>query len=196
MTPHGNHSTRPTPAPHGLRVIVMGVSGSGKTAVGRQLAAALGAEFIDADDFHSPENVAKMAAGTPLTDMDRARWLDELASELEQHSAVVMACSALKAAYRQRLTSISGTAPVLLYLQGSFDEVRQRLEARKGHYFQGLSMLRSQFDTLEPPEEATAIRINAPLEEVVRGCLDALRFSQAKEENNAAPLPRKPSGKP
>ncbi|SDW41707.1 gluconokinase [Roseicitreum antarcticum] len=159
-----------------LRVIVMGVSGSGKTVTGRELAAALGATFLDADDFHSPANVAKMAAGTPLTDVDRAGWLDDLAARLERHSAVVLACSALKASYRQRLCAIRGTRPIILYLDGSFDDIRQRLEARKGHYFQGLSMLRSQFDTLEPPtpDEAIPININAPLDAVVHACLQAL----------------------
>lgn len=159
-----------------MRVIVMGVSGVGKTAVGRQIAAHLGAEFLDADDYHSPANVAKMAAGTPLTDSDRAEWLTVLAAELERRHAVVMACSALKAAYRDRLRAISGPAPVILYLEGSFDDIRQRLEGRKGHYFTGLSMLRSQFDVLEPPsaDEAVAISVNAPLDQVVRACVDAL----------------------
>lgn len=182
MTSHSNQSAA-APAPQSLRVIVMGVSGSGKTATGRELAAALGATFLDADDYHSPGNVAKMAAGTPLTDADRAQWLDDLAAELERHGRVVMACSALKASYRQRLTAIRGTRPLILYLDGSFDEIRARLEARKGHYFQGLSMLRSQFDTLEPPapSEAAPVSINAPLEAVVRACLDALPPGSAPE---------------
>lgn len=179
MTSSNNQSAHPAPVARDLRVIVMGVSGSGKTAVGRQLATVLGYEFIDADDYHSPENVAKMATGTPLTDSDRTQWLDVLATEIERRRAVIVACSALKATYRERLRSVSGPAPVILYLQGSFDEIRQRLEGRKGHYFTGLSMLRSQFETLEPPppHEAAAISINAPLDQVVSACVDALSAS-------------------
>ena len=144
-------------------VVVMGVSGAGKTTVGMALAARSGWTFLDADDFHPPGNVAKMAAGTPLVDEDRWPWLDRLNSELREFEArgesAVLACSALKEAYRARL--LNGVAQArLVFLRGDFELIRERAEARQ-HRFMPAVLLASQFETLEPP--ADALRVDAAL---------------------------------
>jgi gluconokinase len=161
------------------RVVVMGVSGCGKSLIGREIADALALPFFDADDYHGPENRAKMAAGQPLTDEDRAGWLDRLAALPADHpSGLVLACSALKRRYRDRLR---GAAPdlALIYLHGDFETVRARLATRLGHYFTGDDMLRSQFATLEPPEGENAhpVDVGQPPEAVIAACLAALRPS-------------------
>ena len=135
--------------------VVMGVSGSGKTTVGQALARALDCPFYDADDFHPPENVAKMAGGVPLTDADRAPWLARLhkllADHVQRKQTAVLACSALKEAYRERLRrGLSGVR--FIYLQGDFDLIRERMQARENHYMKA-EMLQSQFDALEPPPQ-------------------------------------------
>ncbi|MGE6605233.1 gluconokinase [Halomonas sp. NPDC076908] len=144
------------------RILVMGVSGSGKSHIGRQLAVTLGATtFIDGDDHHSPANVAKMANGTPLNDDDRREWLDTLAKLFEKYRArdasLVIACSGLKKRYRERLRE-GDPALRILYLEGSRELLLQRLEARPGHFFKGDSMLASQLTDLEPPSEDEAFR--------------------------------------
>lgn len=159
------------------RIVVMGVSGCGKSLVGRRLAAALALPFLDADDYHDPASRAKMAAGTPLTDADRAGWLDRLAALLEAHPAgLVLACSALRRRYRDRLRAAAPDL-ALIYLHGDFETLRARLAARRGHYFTGDDMLRSQFATLEPPEGEGAhpVHVGQPPEAVLAACLAALR---------------------
>src|SRR5262245_16252749 len=106
----------------------MGVSGAGKTTIGQRLAERLGCRFLDADDFHPPENVAKMAAGTPLTDEDRWPWLDRMNAQLRDHGAAVLACSALKEAYRERLTAGLPESRIV-HLEGGFDLISARLES-------------------------------------------------------------------
>ena len=140
-------------------VLVMGVSGSGKSTLGAAIAARRGAKFMDADDFHPPESVAKMASGTPLQDADRWPWLDRLNAELRaaerRGESVVLACSALKSAYRERLHE--GVARFrIVYLHGAFDLIDARLRARR-HRYMPASLLQSQFATLEPPSNAIAI---------------------------------------
>jgi gluconokinase len=132
------------------RIVVMGVAGSGKSTIGASLGRALAMPFLDGDDFHDPTSRAKMRAGVPLTDRDRAAWLDRLAALLAARPRVVLACSALRRAYRDRLRA---QAPdlVFLHLDGDFETLLDRLDARQGHYFAGEAMLRSQFDTLEAP---------------------------------------------
>ena len=137
----------------------MGVSGAGKTAIGSALAAQLGWRFLDADDYHPPENVAKMAAGTPLTDADRRPWLEAINRELwkadSRNESLVLACSALKEAYRRRL--LEGIKRhELIYLRGSFDVIRARLEQRK-HRYMPASLLESQFATREEPARGMEI---------------------------------------
>ena len=155
------------------RILVMGVSGSGKSHVGQQLAAALGATFIDGDDHHSPANVAKMASGTPLNDDDRRDWLatlaDLFAAYKARNASVVIACSGLKERYRERLRE-GDPALRVLYLDGSHALLRERLETRARHFFKGDSMLASQLADLEPPssEEAVTISIALSPDEIVK----------------------------
>ncbi|MEW6287594.1 MAG: gluconokinase [Chloroflexota bacterium] len=149
--------------------IVMGVSGSGKTAVGKALAQKLDWDFFDADDFHPPANIAKMANGIPLTDEDRAPWLDSLheliASTLKANRRGVLACSALKERYRQRL--LEGNDGVqIVYLKGSYELIWQRMEKRTDHYMKP-QMLKSQFDALEEPSNALTLDISQPVEKIV-----------------------------
>jgi gluconokinase len=139
--------------------VIMGVSGCGKSTVGQALAEAINCPFYDGDDFHPPENVAKMASGTPLNDDDRAPWLaalhDLLLAHAEKEETAVLACSALKKKYREQLRDDNDTV-VFVYLQGSFDLIWQRMQARQDHYMKA-EMLQSQFDTLEAPDEQEAI---------------------------------------
>lgn len=134
-------------------VVVMGVAGSGKTAVGRELATGLGVPFADADDLHPETNVAKMRAGTPLDDADRRPWLDAVAAALalamDTNAGVVLACSALKRRYRDRLR-LACPALRLVHLAGPLDVIRTRLAARAGH-FMPPALLGSQLADLEPP---------------------------------------------
>ena len=140
-------------------VVVMGVCGTGKSTIGIQLAASLGWDYVDADDHHPSANVAKMRAGTPLNDDDRAPWLDRLRDLLEEHArnrrGIVLACSALKAPYRRRL-SPPAHAPRWVYLHGSRELLAERLGARAGHYMPA-SLLDSQLATLEAPTRDEAI---------------------------------------
>ena len=152
----------------GVFLVVMGVSGSGKSTVGAALAKALGWPFLDADDFHPPANVAKMAAGTPLTDADRAPWLDRLATEmrgiLTRGGSGVLACSALKNAYRERLASAGDVR--FVYLEGDAATIAARLAARQ-HEYMPASLLASQFATLEPPRDALAVDVRLPVNEQI-----------------------------
>lgn len=149
--------------------IIMGVAGSGKTSVGQALATQLGWEFYDADDFHPPANIAKMASGTPLNDEDRAPWLAALqaliATCLKNNRPGVLACSALKERYRQHL--LAGNSEVqIVYLKGSYELLWARLQTRIGHYMKA-SMLHSQLATLEEPTNAIVIDITLTVEESV-----------------------------
>jgi gluconokinase len=152
--------------------VLMGVSGCGKSEVGERLALALGAEFIEGDRFHPAGNVRKMSAGIPLTDADRAGWLEQLAGELARACAsgrdVVMACSALKRAYRDRLRA-SGCKLRFVHLNGSRAVIAARMGARAGHYMP-LSLLDSQLHDLEPlqaDEDGMVLDVEASLEELV-----------------------------
>ena len=151
-------------------IIVMGVSGAGKTRLGRALATALGWEFADADDYHPPVNVAKMRAGVPLTDEDRAPWLATLRAEIGQRHRtgrpLVLACSALKESYRRILVGEDGASVGLLHLDGSPDLIAARLAARTGHYMPP-TLLASQLAALEPATSAVRIDIALTTEEQV-----------------------------
>ena len=153
-------------------VLVMGVSGVGKTTVGAPLARALGAAFRDAADYHPPQNVAKMKAGTPLDDADRWPWLARLNKELKGVDRAVLACSALKQSYRERL--LQGIARhAVVYLHGSFELIQDRA-ARRQHRYMPASLLRSQFTTLEPPADAIEIDVAATPEACVAAILARL----------------------
>jgi gluconokinase len=156
-------------------VLVMGVAGVGKTTIGEALARALGARFIDADDYHPPENVAKMKAGIPLQDADRWPWLDRLNEELKKHRNAVLACSALKERYRRRLAE--GVADIrIVYLHGTAELLRERIKARQ-HRYMPAALLESQLATLEPPSDASAIDVAATPEQCVAAILTELRKS-------------------
>jgi gluconokinase len=153
-------------------VLVMGVAGVGKTTIGEALAQALGARFIDADDYHPPANVAKMKAGIPLQDADRWPWLARLNEELKRHRNAVLACSALREAYRDRLGSGVPEFKVV-YLHGTAELIRERMKTRQ-HRYMPAALLDSQLATLEPPADAIAVDVAAPLEESVAAILRSL----------------------
>jgi gluconokinase len=159
-------------------IVVMGAAGSGKTTIGRLLATALGGTFIDADDFHSPAAVAAMAAGRPLTDADREPWLDAVARAVvaARGSGVpVVACSALRVPYRERLRTGAGDLG-FVHLAGDPELIRQRVLARAGH-FMAAGMLPSQLATLEPLEDSetgATFDIDAAPDEIVARIIDWL----------------------
>lgn len=144
-------------------VLVMGVAGAGKTTIGAALARRLGWRFIDADDYHPPQNVAKMKAGIPLDDSDRQPWLQDLNQQLramDSHSQDgVLACSALKESYRKRL--LQGISRhEIVYLHGSFALIGERMKGR-AHRYMPAALLESQFAALEPPADAISIDVAA-----------------------------------
>ena len=142
---------------------IMGVSGCGKSTIATRLAKELGIPFFDGDDFHPACNVSKMAAGEPLTDDDRKDWLITLNKLAAKHSdkGAVIVCSALKASYRELLSSEIEDKVTWILLKGTFEEIQERLNARKGH-FMPASLLRSQFETLELPQQAITVSISPP----------------------------------
>ena len=156
-------------------VVIMGVSGSGKSTVGAALARELGWTLIDGDDLHPPANVAKMAAGIPLTDDDRWPWLDRIVDELRLVTAdgrsVVLACSALKQRYRDRL-ELAGDVR-FVHLRGDAETIAARLATRQ-HRYMPATLLGSQFATLEVPGDAIDVDIRASVDEQVRTIIDAL----------------------
>ncbi|HWF37694.1 MAG TPA: gluconokinase [Candidatus Acidoferrales bacterium] len=164
-------------------VIVMGVSGAGKTTVGRALAERLGWTFEDADDWHSAANIAKMRSGHELSDEDREPWLRSLSRAIQDWVAgarnAVLACSALKASYRATLRSgaASGASIRFGYLKGTFEQIQRRLESRGGH-FMPESLLRSQFETLEEPDASEAFVVDAALSvpQIVDAIIQGLRL--------------------
>ncbi len=142
--------------------ILLGVAGSGKSTVGKMLSESLSCEFLDADDYHNPENKEKMNKGIPLSDEDRISWLDTLNQVLrnlcEHNKDAVLACSALKESYRNRLSINISKSIKWIYLKGDLETIKARLSHRKGHFFDS-DLLRSQFETLEEPTNATIVDI-------------------------------------
>jgi gluconokinase len=159
-------------------VILMGVSGSGKTTVGRHLAEKLGWPLLDADDFHPPANIEKMSRGIPLEDGDRWPWIDRLNDMVRAAESrgenVLLACSALKARYRDRLARDCRDVK-LIYLKGDFDLIESRLMARKGHYMKA-GLLKSQFAALEEPQGAVVMDIGDEPERIAARLLTALNL--------------------
>jgi gluconokinase len=154
-------------------LVVMGVSGAGKSTVGKLLAERLGWRFLDADEYHPPENVAKMRAGTPLADADRWPWLDKLNLLLKNESHAVIACSALKEIYRERLTAGLGKSKII-FLKGEKSLIQDRMKVRQ-HKYMPASLLDSQFATLEAPAGAIEVDISAAPEACAEAIVAALR---------------------
>ena len=171
-------------------LIVMGVSGSGKSTIADQLAQRIDWSFEDGDRFHPASNVAKMKAGHPLTDEDRWPWLQAIADEIDRVCSkgrhAVIACSALKRAYREVL--VHGRNDVrIVYLEGSQQLIAERLALRKGHFMPS-GLLTSQFATLEPPqpgENPLTVSIDAPVETIVDDIVRQLRHSAVERGSNS-----------
>lgn len=176
MPTAANGSPADAPAPAAPLVVVMGVSGSGKSTVGEALARALALPYLDGDDLHPPRNVERMAAGIALTDEDRAGWLDAIGERLAAAAAagtgLVVACSARRRRYRDRLRQFA-PALRLVHLHGPAPVIEQRLARRSGHYMPA-SLLGSQFAALEPPgadEPALVLDVTQPADTLVDAAL-------------------------
>jgi gluconokinase len=158
--------------------IVMGVSGSGKTTVGKLVAQSLNWDFSDADDFHPPANIEKMSRGIPLEDADRLPWLLHLQATIDkwllENKNVVLACSALKASYREMLCRDKQRMKIV-YLKGDFELFAARLKNRENHYMK-VDLLSSQFAILEEPEDAIIVDASQPLEEIVHQIKNHLTY--------------------
>lgn len=147
---------------------IMGVSGSGKSTIGKLLSKELAIPFFDGDDYHSTANVQKMASGVPLNDEDRLGWLEtlnQLAIANKRHGAII-ACSSLKVKYREILAADLGNKVVWVYLKGTFEEISAFLAGRKGHYMPP-TLLRSQLEILEEPSDAICVSIKNTPEAIV-----------------------------
>ena len=156
--------------------VAMGVSGTGKTTIGKLLAQKLDVPFFDGDDFHPVANVEKMHAGIPLDDKDREGWLKALNQLAKEHksSGAVIACSALKQSYRNLLKDGMGPHLDFIFLEGSFELIKNRMEQRKGH-FMPIQLLQSQFDTLEVPKNVLTVSIDQAPEKLVAQILQNLQ---------------------
>ena len=157
-------------------LILIGVSGSGKTTIGKKLATCLGWDFYDADDYHPPANIDKMTHGVPLTDDDRAPWLYKLQQLIEnnikENKPGILACSALKKSYRQTLTA-GYDGIKIVYLKGDYDLILSRMGNRSGHYMKS-NMLESQFNILEEPQNALLVNIDQSIDQIVKFIVHSL----------------------
>ena len=166
-------------------VILMGVSGAGKTTIGHALSAATGWTFADADDFHTPENKQKMSQGIPLSDADRVPWLQRLNQQMlawaRANTDAILACSALREAYRDALVQgLPAGVARFVYLTAPEAVIRERVEARRGHYMPA-SLLPSQLATLEPPADALPISVVPPVAEVVAEIQKKLQIAPGRD---------------
>jgi len=163
------------------RIVIMGVSGSGKSSVGVALSKRLGIPYLDGDTLHSPSNIRKMQAGEALTDADRWPWLDRVAQELASQAPVIIGCSALRRVYRDRIRAGAGGPVCFVHLAGSRALIAARMATRSGH-FMPASLLDSQFAALEPPgpdEDAVTVDIDQPLDLLVSDILHQMNSPSA-----------------
>lgn len=162
-------------------IILMGVSGCGKTTVGKMLSDRLGWVYVEGDEIHPPENVRKMANGVPLDDQDRLPWLKRINALLQEKQAegasIIVSCSALKRAYRGILAQGVENL-IFVYLAGDYETIFERMRSRDPHYMKA-DMLRSQFEALEPPGamEALEISIDQPVEQIVERIIQNVQMS-------------------
>ncbi len=158
------------------KILVMGVSGCGKSLIGSEIANALNLPFHDGDDYHPQANVDKMAQGIPLNDDDRQGWLETINKLYTENDAAVIACSALKPSYRDILRK-NNDELIIIYLQGSFETIWNRMKVREAHYFNGSAMLESQFEALIEPEQGEALFIDISQEAqiVIKEALSAIK---------------------
>ena len=158
-------------------IIIIGVSGSGKTTIGRLLSGELGWKYYEGDDFHPPANIEKLKSGVPLDDADRRPWLESLRDLirncLERGDSAVVACSALKQRYRDFL--LVDERVILIYLKGDYELIRQRLSKRRGHFLNP-NLLDSQFAALEEPKTAMQVDVSLSPAEIVKSIRSALRL--------------------
>jgi len=158
-------------------IIIIGVSGSGKTTIGRLLSGELGWQYYEGDNFHPPANIEKLKSGVPLDDADRKPWLESLRDLirncLEQGDSAVVACSALKQRYRDFL--LVDERVILIYLKGDYELIRERLSKRRGHFLNP-NLLDSQFAALEEPKTAMQVDVSLSPAEIVKSIRSALRL--------------------
>ena len=163
--------------------IIMGVSGSGKSTVGQLLSARTGWQFFDADDFHPQSNIDKMSRGIPLTDRDRLPWLYKLqnliTNTLNAGRNGILACSALKSSYRDILSGKYSDKVVFIYLRGDYNCIQSRMKQRQGH-FMAEKMLRSQFATLEKPENAVVVDVSLSPQAIVEQIFKVIRGAKQR----------------
>ncbi len=161
-------------------LILMGPMGCGKTTIGKMLAEKLGWSFYDGDDFHPQKNVEKMRAGIALTDGDRRAWLEKLGANvqrwLKEKKPAILACSALKQAYREFL-GVNQKTVKTVYLKGSYELLRARIEGRQ-HPYMNKDLLRSQLDTLEEPKDGLTVDISAVPEVIIQFIIDRLNLAE------------------
>lgn len=165
----------------GLHIVIMGVSGSGKSTVGKLVAKRIGGCFIDGDDLHPAANIKKMTRGIPLEDADRWPWLDCIVQSVQDRvidQSVVVACSALKKSYRARLSTVPYN---LVYLEGQQDEIKSRLRSRNGH-FMPTGLIDSQFADLEAPSNALVAQVTWPVEMIVEYIVNAFKIPNRTRE--------------
>ncbi|MFO0807908.1 MAG: gluconokinase [Gemmataceae bacterium] len=169
-------------------VVLMGVSGSGKTTVGRILARSLGWPFLDADDYHPAANIEKMTRGVPLDDADRRPWLETLRRLVDEacdrRESIVLACSALKHSYQEYIRQDIPTQVRFVYLSGSEELIRRRLAARTGH-FMNPALLHSQFEILEPPDASLRVDVAPDPETIVAEIRHRLDLSPSRPTSDA-----------